>query len=195
MELGRVLAASERARVVFTRERDTTVELDERYRIANAAGAALFVSIHANASLNTDLRGVETYLLSRTAADRRLKTLAERENEGRAIPGAKDDDLLAVILDGLELNAAHVGGQRLAMRVQDALEASVDTRGRGVLQAPFIVLLGAQMPAVLIEIGFVTNADECQQLATAAYQQTIARTLAGAILEHLAADPFGSARQ
>jgi N-acetylmuramoyl-L-alanine amidase len=153
------------------------------------------VSIHANASTNVDARGVETYFLSSRASNRRIRELAERENQGATIGDTRDASALAVILDGLLLNAAHSGSQRLAMRVQDAMNASVDTRGRGVLQAPFIVLLGAQMPAVLVEIGFISNPEECMQLAERDYQRSIARTLAAAVLEHLVADSAASTRQ
>ena len=193
-ELADILDASGQVRALLTRTDDSTLELEDRYRIANEAGAVLFLSIHANASPNADARGVETYFLSARASSRRVRELAERENLGATLADTGDGSLLALILDGLLLNAAHGGSQRFALRVQDSMNASVDTRGRGVLQAPFIVLLGAQMPAVLVEIGFVSNADECVQLAQQDYQRTIARTLAAAVLEHLASDSAASAR-
>jgi N-acetylmuramoyl-L-alanine amidase len=195
-ELGQVLDASGRVRALLTRRGDMTLELEERYRIANQANAALFLSIHANASRNPESRGVETYFLSRRAASHRVHDLALRENLGRQLPARTDDDLLGFILDGLLLNAAHSGSQRFARRLQEAMRQSVDTRDRGVLQAPFIVLLGAQAPAALVEIGFVTNDEECAMLVDRAYQRAIARGLAGAVLEHLANDGMAaSARQ
>lgn len=193
-ELVEVLSASGRVRAVLTRDEDTTLELEDRYRIANEAGAVLFLSIHANASHNADARGVETYFLSSRASNRRIRNLADRENLGARLSEAREDNVLAVILDGLLLNAAHGGSQRLAMRVQDAMDATFETPGRGVLQAPFIVLLGAQMPAVLVEIGFISNPEECVQLAQRDYQRNIARTIAAAVLEHLATDSSASAR-
>jgi len=193
-ELSSLLNASGRVRTILTRDDDQTLELEDRYRIANEAGAVMFLSIHANASPNADARGVETYFLSSRASNRRIRNLADRENLGAKLTDTRDDNVLAMILDGLLLNAAHSGSQRFALRVQDSMSASVNTRGRGVLQAPFIVLLGAQMPAVLVEIGFVSNPDECLQLTQQKYQRTIARTLAAAVLEHLASDSSASAR-
>jgi N-acetylmuramoyl-L-alanine amidase len=193
-ELSAILTASGSVRTILTRDGDQTLDLEDRYRIANEAGAVLFLSIHANASPNADARGVETYFLSSRASNRRIRKLADRENLGAKLTATEDHDALSVILDGLLLNAAHSGSQRFALRVQDSMSASVDTRGRGVLQAPFIVLLGAQMPAVLVEIGFVSNADECVQLTQQKYQRTIAQTLAAAMLEHLASDSAASAR-
>jgi len=193
-ELYSVLEASGRVRPILTRDGDLTVDLEERYRIANEAGAELLVSVHANASLNLDAKGVETFFLSSRTANRRIRELAKRENHG-ARKRSQKDDLVGVILDGLLLSNAHVGSQRFAHQVQDSLDAHLSTDGRGVLQAPFVVLSGAQMPAVLVEIGFLSNLEECKRLAETSYQRTIARSLAAAVLEHLVDESLASARQ
>jgi len=194
LHLARLLSASGKATPLLLRPGDTTVGLDERAAKANQARATLFVSIHANAGERTDSSGVETYFLSRHTADRRTAEVAARENDGRPFKQAGSDDELARILEGLILQAAHQESQRLAMRVQEAMNAAVDTRGRGVLQAPFIVLRGARMPAVLVEVGFLTNVAECQSLADDEHRRRIAQSIAAAVLDQVADDSAAAAR-
>lgn len=184
-ELAQLLEASQRARVKLTRTEDEHVELEDRSRLANELGAALFVSIHANASSRAAARGVETFFLSRGAASRRAQRLAERENEGKVITAQGEPGSVASILQQLSLSASHRESQRLAMSLQEAMEERLHTRGRGVLQAPFLVLLNATMPAALVEIGFLTHPEECTLLTTRTYQSRIAQVLAAALLAHL----------
>jgi len=194
LELTKLLNASRRVGAMLTRSNDQTVGLDERYQMANAAHASLFVSVHANASPNPAFTGVETFFLSLRATNRRLQQLADRENEGQSVDAHRAAPPVASILDSLLLNDAHQVSQRLAIRVQTSLEAITDTGGRGVLQAPFIVLLGAKMPAVLVEIGFVTNEAECEFLTTVEHQRKIARALAAAVLAHFPGESVASVR-
>ena len=105
------------------------------------------------------------------------------------------DDALTQILDGLILQAAHQESQRLGARIEEAVRPVMGGHGRGLLQAPFIVLRGAQMSAVLVEVGFLTNPDDCALVADATTQQALARALTSAILEHLANDSAAAARQ
>lgn len=194
LELARLLEATGRARVVLTRQDDTTLDLEQRSRVANDAGAWLFLSIHANAGSNPESSGVETFYLSRRAADARIEKLSRRENEGRKLPAVVEDDALAVVLGGLLLNAAHQESRRLALRVQQSMQQSVEAHGRGVLQAPFLVLLGAQMPAVLVEVGYLTNRYECELLADEEHRRTVAAALGAALLAHLSSDSPAAAR-
>src|SRR5437867_1097902 len=182
-ELAQLLAASGRAEPLLLRDGDATVALQDRPRVANLAGAGLLVSIHANASTNPRARGVETFFLSDRAVNRRLAHLAERENEGVPVSAATGDTTLARILNDLSASAAHQESQRLAIRLQEMMNARLDTRGRGVLQAPFVVLIDAEMPAALVEVGFLTHPDECRLLASLDHQRAIARALAVALLD------------
>ncbi|MBI3180311.1 MAG: N-acetylmuramoyl-L-alanine amidase [Deltaproteobacteria bacterium] len=187
-ELAKLLEASALVQPLLLRDADLDVALAERAAIANTAAAVLMVSIHANASTNAEARGVETFVLSDRAVSQRLVPLVERENEGVAFASARENTVLARILNGLDMNAAHQESQRLAVRLQTAMNNRLETRGRGVLQAPFIVLLGAQMPAALVEVGFLTHVEECRLLSTVDHQRAIAHTLAVAILEHVTTD-------
>ncbi len=185
LELGKMLEASGRAEVVYTRTTDVHVELEARGQIANGQQAAFFLSIHANASTRTKTRGIETYFLSRHGADRRASELVSRENEGRTIATAVPEDDLSLILQGLSLQASHVESQQLALSLQESLNGLMEAGGRGVLQEPFIVLLEARVPAALVEVGFLTNQEECLLLANIAYQRKLARALMIAIITHL----------
>ncbi len=194
-ELSRVLSASGLVMPHMVRTGDDDVELEERTRRANAAGAAMFISIHANASTNDVSRGVETYFLSNRASGRRISKLVARENRGIALPVPAVDDALQQILSGLLLSASHTESQRFALRLQEGMSDNLDTRGRGVLQAPFIVLVGAHMPAALVEVGFLTHPEECELLAERTYQRDVARSLAASILEHVANDRQAMAKK
>lgn len=189
-----ILHQSGLARPLLIRALDETVGLTERSARANAAEAALFVSIHANASPSPTARGIETFFLSNRAATGRLAHLADRENDGIAMPVVDTHNTaLQRILLGLSLDAAHSESQALALKVQSVLSEHLHSRGRGVLQAPFMVLLGAQMAAVLVEVGFLTHPDECALLASEEHQDAIAEAIATAVLAHLAVHSRGLA--
>ncbi len=195
VELAHVLDASGRAKAVMTRAGDEDISLEERSQRANRADASLLLSIHANASTSASSRGVETFFLSRRASERRHHDLVLRENDGRPSESVRTDDTLGVILNGLRLSAAHTESQQLAMRLQEVLHERLGTRGRGVLQAPFIVLRDAQMAAALVEVGFLTNLEECRLLNSVDYQRQIAQALATATLAHLGVQTAVLARQ
>ena len=184
--VARVLEASGRARPLLTRDHDETLALPLRSERALAARARLFLSIHANASVNPTARGVETFFLSLQPTEKRLRRLVDRENEGAGLAPARSGDPLALVLGGLRLDAAHVESQALAMSLQRAMVAHLHSRGRGVLQAPFMVLLGARMPAALVEVGFLTHPQECVRLTTQEGQEAIAEAIAAGVLAHLA---------
>lgn len=156
--------------------------------MANRAGADLFISIHANASTTPASRGVETFFLSRGAANRRLEKLAERENDGREIAVVKSRSPLDQILADLDLSASHVASQRFAIGLQKSIASRLDAPGRGVLQAPFVVLFESRVPSALVEVGFLSNPEECVALGRIEYRRQIAQGLAVAILMHLSRD-------
>lgn len=150
-------------RVVMTREGDRFVPLEERTSIANDARGDLFVSIHANASRYRGARGIETFFASLEATDEAARKLAEAENlafsRGDDAPPTRADPLLAILGD-LIATEHLMESQEFAREAQRRLATAEAARSRGVKQAPFVVLMGVQMPSVLVEIGFLTNPDE-----------------------------------
>lgn len=175
------------ARVVLTRAADTRVPLANRAAVANALDADLFVSIHLNSMPTEASRrtssGVETYFLSADASDAGAEASAARENADRLAgePAPDPDDAVALILDDLQSTAALAGSSRLAYAVHDKLVAALKAENRGVKQAPFYVLAGARMPAVLLEVGFISNEAEAARLRTAAHQEKIAAAVADGV--------------
>lgn len=174
-------------RVVMTRTRDVFVPLEERTHIANDARGHLFVSIHANASGDRDIRGSETFFLSLDASDDSARHVAERENRafGAAgvMPEAMDDPLLAVLGD-LIANEHLTESQEFARMAQLRMGRIDPNDDRGVKQAPFVVLTGVHMPASLVEIGFITNSVDERRLASAAGRQAVVAALAEAVVEY-----------
>jgi N-acetylmuramoyl-L-alanine amidase len=169
-------------RVVMTREEDGFVPLDERTKIANDAGADLFVSIHANASRLQGVHGIETFFASLEATDEAARELAQRENLafGAAAAAGVGDPLLAILGDLLATE--HLAdAQEFARLTQRRIATAEASRSRGVKQAPFVVLMGVRMPAVLVEVGFLTNAAEERRLAAAAERDRLVGGIADAV--------------
>ena len=177
------------AHALLTRTTDVAMPLEARVAFANAAQAHAFVSIHANASSNGDATGVETFFLSHNAASHRFDKLLDRENEGKWPRAAVPRRALSVVLSGLALDALEAQSQRLAFALHKHLAGRSRGRGRGVLQAPFVVLMGSKVPAALAEVGFLTNAEECLRLTNPDGQDQVAESLAAGIFAYLAARP------
>jgi len=161
-------------RVILTRENDEFLPLEKRTEIANKVGGDLFVSIHCNASYNRFQKGVETYFLSFTT-DREALRLAAREN---GVPPSKIDALQLILYD-LMLRAKVDESEKLASLVQTSLIVLLNnphcqTYDLGVKRAPFIVLVGAKMPSILVEIGFISNPDEERKFKDDSYLEKIA---------------------
>ena len=171
-------------RVVETRTEDRFVPLESRTSIANDARGDLFVSIHANSSSSSRPRGIETYFVSLEASDDVAHEVARRENEvfGGAPPGAPRLDPLSAILGDMAVNEHVRESSRFAKLAQQELGAVEPAHSRGVKQAPFVVLMGVRMPAALVEIGFLSNAADERELASASRRRAIADALARAIV-------------
>jgi N-acetylmuramoyl-L-alanine amidase len=170
-------------RVLLTRSADTGVPLARRAALANAQGADLFVSIHLNsmpAAARAGARGVETYFLSADASDASATAVAARENADRLAgePELDPDDPVSGILQDLADTEALAESSRLAYALHEQLVHRLRAEDRGVKQAPFYVLAGARMPAVLLEVGFLSDAAEARRLATPAYQEQVAQAVA-----------------
>lgn len=189
LDLARRLAARLESRsgvtAVLTRSDDRLVGHDERTAIANHNRADLFLSIHLNGSHRRSARGAETYFLSEDATDDEARTLAALENRGAVAddPGAVEG--LDLVLWDLAQNRYLAESSGLAERIQSELNRLTGTRNRGVRQAPFRVLRGATMPAVLVEVGFVSNPEEESKLARDDYRDRIVEALANAVRAYL----------
>ena len=173
------------AEVVMTRGTDVFIPLEERTAIANAKGADLFLSIHANSSRSPRSRGVETYFLN-FAADPHAEAVAAREN---AISAATLKDLQNLV-KAITLNSKIDESRDFAASVQEAMVASLRSHSpqvpdRGVRTAPFYVLIGANMPSVLAEISFVSNPEEERLLRTPEHRQRIAQGIFSGVRDYL----------
>lgn len=182
LELRDRLAQRLGVKVLLTRTEDVDLALDDRAAMANQNKADLFVSIHLNSSPRGGARGAETYLLNLQASDQRAASTAELENLGAPTPGAEDlDPGLQLILWDLAQSQHLAASQRLAAVIQEELNAALELTDRGVKQAPFRVLMGAAMPAVLVELGFISTRDEEERLRTPGYRAELAEALVRAI--------------
>ena len=181
-------------RVTLTREGDVFIPLEERTAIANAKRADLFVSIHANAAERPDAHGIETYFLD-LASDEQSMRVAAREN---ATTLSKVSDLQLILRD-LQMTSKRNESSLLAGSVQQALVQAPgggkNGRDLGVKHAPFLVLMGAEMPAILIETGFVSNPGEERRLTDPKYRMQAARAIFEGIKEYFATANGGGARQ
>lgn len=170
--------------VALTRKEDTFLPLQERTACANSLNADLFVSIHCNAAEDASSRGIETYYLSK-ASSRKAMASAAREN---GIPPDRMSDIDATLLD-LLMDSKKNESVRLAETVHHSLIRTVKganslKRDRGVKRAPFYVLLGAKMPAVLVECGFI-NGRERDKLKQPSYLDSLATGISDGIGTYL----------
>jgi len=177
LRLGKLLEQKLGADVVYTRQDDTFVPLETRTAIANQNQADLFISIHANSSRDPSARGVETYYLNFTRSPEALE-VAARENAVSDTSVHELQDLVKKIALKEKIDES----REFAVTVQKALysgEASKNpgVRDRGIKKAPFIVLIGANMPSILAEISFVSNPTDERKLRTPEYRQRIAESL------------------
>ena len=158
---------------VLTRTTDRYLTLEERTAIANTQNADLFISIHTNAVRDRRAYGIETFFLNLATDDDAIR-VAARENA----TSAKNISDLETILNDLMQNAKISESSRLAAMVQQEMFLHLKNnfshiRSKGVKQAPFYVLLGAQMPALLVETSFISNPRECKRLISAKYQEEL----------------------
>jgi N-acetylmuramoyl-L-alanine amidase len=169
-------------KVFLTREDDRTMSLDDRSAFANNHRADAFISIHANSAVRPSLKGAEVYYLTVERADAEARKKAE--DSGTTLPalggGSRAVDLIlweTAQARYLEQSAT------LAGFIEQALRAKVEMSPRAIQQAPLRVLVGASMPAALVEIGYLSNADQEGQLTTGAYQDQIAQSLLDALIK------------
>ncbi len=171
--------------VVYTRASDTFLSLEKRAALANEARGDLFISIHCNSAASASLRGVETYSLN-IASDRYSIRLAARENSS----SEKTISDLQFILADLATKANTEESSHLAQRVQKHLVGELSGKYSGVAdlgtkEALFYVLLGAKMPAILVETAFVSNPEEEKRLSSEGYQSDVANAIASGVGDYL----------
>ena len=176
-QLRRLLSRNLNINVVLTRESDENLPLEQRTAKANNVKGDLFISIHTNASRKKGVKGAETFFMSYEPTDAESSQLAAREN----FPIVLDDptlasDLQLTLWDMAQAEYLNESSQ-LAEIIQQELNLRLNIENRGIKQAPFVVLMGAAMPAVLIEVGFISNSSEERELRTDSYRQRIAYAL------------------
>ncbi len=175
--LGRLLESRLGAEVIYTRQDDTFIPLETRTAIANRERADLFISIHANSSRDSDARGVETYYLNFTSSPEALE-VAARENavSEKSIYELQDLVKKIALKEKIEESREFAGDVQESLYGGLALR-NAGIRNRGIKKAPFIVLIGANMPSILAEISFVSNPTDERKLETAEHRQRIAESL------------------
>ena len=183
--LGKLLETRLGAEVVYTRKNDTFIPLETRTAIANQQRADLFISIHANSSHDPGARGVETYYLNFTSSPDALE-VAARENA----VSEKSIYELGDLVKKIALKEKIEESREFASDVQSSLHSGLAAkspaiRDRGVKKAPFIVLIGANMPSILAEISFVSNPTDERRLETSDYRQRIAESLYRGIAKYV----------
>lgn len=165
--------------VIYTRKDDRFISLGNRARISNQNGADLFISIHANASPNTGARGVEIFYYSKTASEY-ARSVAEFENsfdEKFGIKESEADFIVSDITYNQNKERSHVLSQDMVRRMSQA----TGFINRGVHGANFAVLRGSKAPAVLVELGFISNPNEARLLANPSYQDRMAKSIAESV--------------
>lgn len=195
LRLSRLVKSQLGAEVVMTRDTDAFIPLEERTAIANAKGADLFLSVHANSSRSPKARGIETYFLN-FAVDPHAEEVAAREN---AISAATMKDLQGLV-KAITLNSKIDESRDFASSIQESMIEHLrpgypDMQNRGVRTAPFYVLIGANMPSILAEIAFVSNPEEEKLLKSQDRRQQIAQSLFEGVRKYLEGLNRGNSRQ
>ena len=183
--LGKLLNEQLGAEVVYTREDDTFVPLENRIALANEKQADLFLSIHANSSRSRDVRGVETFYLNFTSDPEALE-LAARENALSQKSVHELQDLVRSISRNEKVNESRELARALQGRLHEGLhKSSRRIQNRGVKQAPFVVLIGGSMPSALTEVAFLSNPDDEQLMKSPQGRQSVADALFAGMTKYL----------
>ena len=184
LRLGKLLHERLGAEIIYTRSDDTFIPLETRTAIANKAQADLFISVHANSSADESARGVETYYLNFTS-DPTALDVAAREN---AVSGSSIHQL-SDLVKKITLKDKIAESREFASDVESSLYAGLrkgndGLKDRGVKKAPFVVLIGANMPSILAEISFVTNPKDAEELRRPEYRERVAESLFNGVAKY-----------
>lgn len=169
-------------KVFLTRDDDRTMSLDERSAFANNHQADVFLSIHANSAVRPSLRGAEVYYLTVERADEEARKRADQTSTTLPAFGGGSRTIDLILWETAQARYLEQSAS-LAGFVEQALATRVEMSPRAVQQAPFRVLVGANMPAALVEIGYLSNAEQEAQLTTGAYQDQVALALLEALIK------------
>lgn len=162
--------------VHMTRETDVFIPLKDRTNFANQKKADIFISVHINSCERPGARGIETYYLSLASdEDARMTAAMENASSGRTVSDLSN--MLRYILRGAKVDES----RELARTVQSQLSQTTGTNDRGIKRAPFVVLIGAEAPSILVELGFISNIQDENLLRSAAYRDKLARALMKAV--------------
>jgi N-acetylmuramoyl-L-alanine amidase len=184
-ELARQLTATGRYKVVLTRDDDRFMALRDRVAFARSAGAELFISIHADSHNDSDTRGASVYTLSDTGSDREASLLAQKENKADVIAGLdlgrQDPSVQSILIDLAQRETINRSRVFAGLLVHEMTSGKI-----GMVQGPsrsagFAVLTATDVPAALIELGYLSNAGEESLLRSAGYEQRMAKTMVRAI--------------
>lgn len=184
---GRLIEKNTKTKVIYTRDEDVFIPLWERTKIANESNGKLFVSIHVNANPNRKIAGFETFLLSPGKTEDAIE-VASRENAAIQLEDThtrKYEQLSGenLIMSTMAQSMFMKESETLASVIQEELQKVLPTPNRGVKQAGFYVLIGASMPNVLVEVGFLSNANEERRLKKPEYRQQIALSIYRSIIK------------
>lgn len=172
--------------VILTRQNDIFIPLEERTAIANTENADLFISLHINAHPLTEVRGIETYFLNLTTNAEAMR-VAALENATSTHQMSDLQDILSDIMQNSKIEES----SRLAQLVHSSLMEEIskngysDIKNLGIKQAPFYVLIGAQMPAILIELGFITNKADADNLTNTTFIRLLAKEITDGIVSYI----------
>ena len=168
-------------RTILTRDADETVGLDERAAVANNNKADLFISLHANASVRPSAAGAEVFYLSLAEYGDQAQRVARGESESLPVFGGGTRDIEVILWEMAQARYIEQSA-RFAQAVEESLRARVPMSPRAIQQAPFRVLVGANMPAVLVEMGFITNPQQEDQLGSDAFQTSLVQALVDSVV-------------
>ncbi|MFQ6613033.1 MAG: N-acetylmuramoyl-L-alanine amidase, partial [Fidelibacterota bacterium] len=185
--VGMLLEKNTKLKVIYTRDEDVFIPLWKRTKIANEANGKIFVSIHLNSSPNHSVAGAETYLLRPGKTEDAIE-VASRENGVIKLEDQSGDQyknlagenlIMATMAQSMFMKES----EDLAAMIQEEIWKKVKSKNRGVKQAGFYVLVGASMPNVLVEAGYLTNPSEEKNLRRASYRQQVAEAIYRAIIK------------
>jgi len=168
-------------RVILTRDADQTVELDERAAVANNNKADLFISLHANSSVRPAASGAEVFYLSLAEYGDQADRVARGDSEALPVFGGGTRDIEVILWEMAQARYIEESAT-LAEAVEAALRGRVPMSPRALQQAPFRVLVGANMPAVLVELGFISNPEQERQLTSEAFQTALVQALVESVV-------------